>query len=123
LLERECRKLHKKLISINTEALELLKSFSWPGNVRQLKNALQWATVRVDDVIAAELLMKNEDLRTAVQPAQDYAQMTLKEAVRAFERDLISRVLNESASNREAAQKLGMDEGNFSKKLKELHLR
>jgi len=33
------------------------------------------------------------------------------------------KVLSESASNREAAQKLGIDEGNFSKKLKDLNLR
>ncbi len=123
LLERECLKLHKKPISINAEGMEVLKSYSWPGNIRQLKNVLQWAVVRVDKVITAELLRKNDDLRSTAPVAQNYTEMTLKEALRIFERDLIARVLNESASNREAATKLGMDEGNFSKKLKELHLR
>jgi DNA-binding NtrC family response regulator len=123
LLERECRKLHKKRITIDPNALDVLKSHPWPGNVRQLKNVLQWATVRVNNGITAELLRKNEDLRSAAPSTQNYTEMTLKEALRIFERDLIARALSESASNREAAQKLGMDEGNFSKKLKELHLR
>ena len=123
LLTRACRELHKKRISINADALEILASCPWPGNVRQLKNVLQWAAVRVDGVITAELLRRNEDLRPASQPLRDDASATLKEAVRAFERDLIARTLSEGSSNREAAQKLGMDEGNFSKKLKDLGLR
>ena len=123
LLTRACRELHKKRISINADALEILASCPWPGNVRQLKNVLQWAAVRVDGVITAELLRTNEDLRLASQSLRDDASATLKEAVRAFERDLIARTLSESSSNREAAQKLGMDEGNFSKKLKDLGLR
>ncbi|GAB4330265.1 MAG: sigma-54 dependent transcriptional regulator [Candidatus Abyssubacteria bacterium] len=123
LLLRACMELHKKPVALEDKALELLTSYSWPGNVRQLKNVLQWAAVRVTDVITADLLRKNEDLRSAAPPMQDYKGMTLKEAQRMFERDLITRILSESSSNREAAQKLGMDEGNFSKKLKELGLR
>jgi DNA-binding NtrC family response regulator len=123
LLAQVCRELHKKPISIETDALETLTAYSWPGNVRQLKNVLQWAAVRVDDAITAELLRRNEDLRSPAQPMEDFAEKTLKEAVRSFEHNLITRVLSESSSNREAAQKLGMDEGNFSKKLKDLKLR
>ncbi len=123
LLGQACRELHKKPISIDAEALDLLTSYSWPGNVRQLKNVLQWAAVRVERVIGADLLRTNEDLRAAAVTPEDYAQMSFKDALRSFERDLISRTLSESSSHREAAQKLGMDEGNFSKKLKELRLR
>jgi DNA-binding NtrC family response regulator len=123
LLAAACRELHKKQIVIEDKALELLEGHSWPGNVRQLKNVLQWAVVRVESVITTDLLRRNDDLRLVPPSMQTYAGLTLKDAQRAFERDLILKVLNESASNREAAQKLGMDEGNFSKKLKDLNLR
>jgi two-component system nitrogen regulation response regulator NtrX len=123
LLEQACRDLHKKTIQIEDEALSSLEAHSWPGNVRQLKNVLQWAAVRVDDSITEALLAKNEDLRPKPLGSENYAGATLKEAMKSFERDIISRVLSESSSNREAAQKLGIDEGNFSKKLKELGLR
>ena len=123
LLERASRELHKKTIRIDEEALKKLKTYAWPGNVRQLINVLQWAAVRVDNVITAELLTKNEDLAPPTSSPEDYTSVTLKEAIRTFERKMIERVLAESTSNREAAQKLGVDEGNFSKKLKELDLR
>jgi two-component system nitrogen regulation response regulator NtrX len=123
LLEQACRELHKKQIQIQEGALTSLGAYSWPGNVRQLKNVLQWAAVRVDDSITAQLLETNEDLRPKPPSPEDYMGASLKEAVKGFERDLISRILSESSSNREAAQKLGIDEGNFSKKLKDLGLR
>jgi transcriptional regulator with PAS, ATPase and Fis domain len=123
LLEQACRELHKKPLKIEDEALSSLEAHAWPGNVRQLKNVLQWAAVRVDDCITAAILAKNEDLRVMPPASETYAGTTLKEALKGFERDMISRVLNESSSNREAAQKLGIDEGNFSKKLKDLGLR
>ncbi len=123
LLAQVCRELHKKPICITPDALKMLTAYSWPGNVRQLKNVLQWAAVRVDDAITEELLCRNEDLRAPFETMEDYDGKTLKEAVKKFERDLIARVLSQSSSNREAAQKLGMDEGNFSKKLKDLQLR
>lgn len=122
-LAQLCRELHKKSVCIENDALKLLSSQSWPGNVRQLKNVLQWAVLRVDAAITGDLLKKNEDLQSEPSSAQDYEGMTLKEALREFERSLIKRALDESASNREAALKLGMDEGNFSKKLKDLQLR
>jgi two-component system nitrogen regulation response regulator NtrX len=123
LLAQSCRELHKRPLKIDEHALQILETCSWPGNVRQLKNVLQWAAVRVNSVITADLLRMNDDLQSAPQAVQTYTGMSLKEAQRAFERDLIMKVLSESASNREAAQKLGIDEGNFSKKLKDLNLR
>ena len=122
-IAQTCRELHKKPISIDASALDVLTPFSWPGNVRQFKNVLQWAVVRVGDTITDAVLRRNEDLQSTVPSMHSYAEMSLKEALRSFERDLIARVLRESNSNREAAQRLGMDEGNFSKKLKELRLR
>ncbi len=122
-LVRTCRELHKRNIALEPDGLEILTSYSWPGNVRQLKNVLQWATVRVEDKISADLLLRNDDLQTTATTAASYADMTFKNALRSFERDFIMRVVSESSSSREAAQKLGMDEGNFSKKLKDLRLR
>ena len=123
LLASACKELHRKPISIENDALELLKSYAWPGNVRQLKNVLQWAAIRVDGVITADILRRNDDLRPQPPSPENYEGTTLKEALKKFEHDLIVRALGESSSNRQAAEKLGIDEGNFSKKLKDLGLR
>ena len=62
-------------------------------------------------------------LRPQPPAPEDYLGTTLKDALKSFEHDLIVRTLSESSSNRQAAEKLGIDEGNFSKKLKDLGLR
>lgn len=37
------RKNNKEVVSISPESLELLKSYSWPGNIRELENVLERA--------------------------------------------------------------------------------
>lgn len=39
-------KLSKAKVSISEDALSLLMSFQWPGNVRQLQNAIQFALIK-----------------------------------------------------------------------------
>ena len=124
LLACSCRDLHKKNISITKSGIKALAAFGWPGNVRQLKNVIQWAAVRVEGEIDAELLATNEDMAPgSTRDRGEYTNLKLKDALKALERDMIVQVLSESSSSREAAHKLGIDEGNFSKKLKEMDLR
>jgi len=44
---------------ISTGALELLESFSWPGNVRQLKNLLEQAVVSCDEPLITLQYVRN----------------------------------------------------------------
>jgi PAS domain S-box-containing protein len=45
-LERNARKLSRHEMSIGDEALYLLMNYAWPGNVRQLQNAIQFALIK-----------------------------------------------------------------------------
>ncbi len=38
-------RMNKQVVSIDDDALALLKAYSWPGNIRQLENAIQHAVV------------------------------------------------------------------------------
>lgn len=123
LLATVAHELHRHVPVLTPEALAVLGAYAWPGNVRQLRHVLQWATLRASEEIPAELIAAHEDFRRLGEPAPPrYGGMTLRESVRAFEVDTISRVLAQSKSKREAARTLGVDEGNFSKKLKQLGL-
>lgn len=58
---------HKDPVSISKEALFLMMDYAWPGNVRQLQNVLQYATVKCggsvirQDHLPAELgVLKND---------------------------------------------------------------
>ncbi len=123
LLDTICHELHRPVLHLTADARDALGAYHWPGNVRQLRNVLQWAVLRCSGEITGAVLHEHEDLGgTRGAPAMRYDGLTLREAIRAFEIDLISRVLAQSTNKREAARALGVDEGNFSKKLKQLGL-
>lgn len=123
LLVSICHELHRPLPMLTPDARTVLEQSEWPGNVRQLRHVLQWAALRCSGDITAELLRTHEDLGGSPRPTDArYEGLTLRDAVRAFEIDLITRVLAQSKSKREAARALGVNEGNFSKKLKQLGL-
>ncbi len=45
LLHKHCRTLRKKIKGIAPEVIELFKSYSWPGNIRQLSNTIERAII------------------------------------------------------------------------------
>lgn len=69
-LEQSNEELGKKVVQFNAEALELLESYSWPGNLRELKNCIRKATLLAtgDEITPNELLdisRKKEDFSTS----------------------------------------------------------
>ncbi len=45
------KKLGRPTLQLSKEALSLMMSYSWPGNVRQLQNAIQFTTIKCHDTI------------------------------------------------------------------------
>jgi len=57
LLQRICHKLSKPEIKLSDAALSAIRNYGWPGNIRELENALERAVILCDrDVIETELL-------------------------------------------------------------------
>jgi len=48
LVERYAKKAGKKIRNIQKETLELFQAYDWPGNIRELQNVIQRATVLCD---------------------------------------------------------------------------
>jgi DNA-binding NtrC family response regulator len=40
-LEKNCREMKRRLMSMDKEACEALEMYQWPGNVRELENAIE----------------------------------------------------------------------------------
>jgi DNA-binding NtrC family response regulator len=40
-IEKNCREMKRRLMSISPEALEVLEAYRWPGNVRELENVVE----------------------------------------------------------------------------------
>lgn len=103
-LNRMKERYQKHTISITDEAVEMLKNYVWPGNIRELQNVLERAVVLAKDsaILPEHILFDHEEPEFEVERMN-----SLKDAVEAFERNYISKVLKESDSIRAAARELG----------------
>jgi len=97
----------------------------WPGNVRQLRNAVQNLVVMADgDAVEARHLPPN--LRSTSDADADAPAPSLEGAMSldALEKQAIRNALQATAGNREqAAQVLGIGERTLYRKLKEYGLK
>jgi two-component system response regulator GlrR len=87
-------------LSFSPEALELLVSAPWPGNVRQLLNVVEQAVA----LAATEVIP--ESLVSQALDAGDSSLTPLDEARRAFERDYLVRILKITGGNVTKAARL-----------------
>ena len=111
-------------LSIEPEAEELLLSFAWPGNVRQLENVLHRAAILADGACIRVADLPPEVSRVplgAAMPApSDSGEGNLRERVRRFELGLIRRAIDAAGGDRRvAAQRLGIGLSSLYRKLEE----
>jgi len=103
-------------------AMDLLMSYDWPGNVRQLLNILESIVVTAE----SDLIMAEDVSRQLRLPNRDRAaseNQTLAQRVREFRRNLISQALQDTGNNiAAAARKLGVDRANLRKMIIDLDI-
>lgn len=107
---------------LEAEAQQLLARHAWPGNIRELRNVLERATLLAD-----QPRLGVADLRAALGPLSPVAgepmRQTYREACEAFERELIVGALAEHGGNvPEAASALGLGRSTLYKKMVALGL-
>ena len=101
--------LQKDIIGFDNDTMQLFQSYSWPGNLRQMKNVIKYATLLATGrYITRKELPENLSSHTNIQ---------LKNVE--HERDLIRKALQECGNNKtRAAQLLGIDRKTLYNKLK-----
>jgi two-component system response regulator AtoC len=109
LLERHSTRLRVHVEGVAPEAMEVLLTYSWPGNIRELENVIERALVLTDgDTISLE------DLPEAVRrPSPDGPAMTMdgddlsvKRHGARLERHLIQLALDRTGGNKTQAAEL-----------------
>ncbi len=108
---------------LDDEALEKLKSYRFPGNVRELENMLERAyTLCEDDRITANDLRLADSMPLSENGEANLAQIdNLEDYLEAIERKLIMQALEETRWNRTAAaQRLGLSFRSMRYRLKKL---
>ncbi|MDD0976177.1 sigma-54 interaction domain-containing protein [Pseudomonas fontis] len=102
---------------LEDEAQALLGRHAWPGNIRELRNVLERATL-----LAEQVRLSSADIQVALGPlsplAVEATQQSYREACEAFERQLLESALARCAGNvPEAARELGLGRSTLYKKL------
>jgi DNA-binding NtrC family response regulator len=112
-------KVNTQIKGFTDEFLKKLEAYSWPGNIRELKNVIERAVILCDgDELDASLLpYEFEDMRlNPGNPVSEYDLSTV-------EKLHIQRVLNHTHGNRaEAARLLNIGIATLYRKLKEYGL-
>ena len=110
--------------TINVIPMEHLRSYSWPGNARQLENEIKRLVVSVrGKTIGAEqldLAVETQKM-TAQENPTHYKGKTIGEVVEAIEQRMIQEALLKAGGNKaKAAEALGLSRQGLLKKIKRL---
>jgi DNA-binding NtrC family response regulator len=113
-------------ISVSQEAMRRLMSYSWPGNVRQLENAIERALAMLGSRTQIEVTDLPPDLQVAVEDSAKPSSLNLPEEgldlaalVAQIEKEMINRALARTDNNKGAAARLlGLKRTTLVEKLK-----
>jgi two-component system response regulator HupR/HoxA len=117
-LEKMAAKSGKPQKAIASEALSALERYSWPGNIRQLENELQRASVMSgkEQIVTLECLSAHiaQGVGSASVSAGTTLEGKLKDALESVEREMISGAIKRCSGNKsEAARQLGISRSNL----------
>ena len=111
-------------LQFSSEAVAVLEAYGWPGNIRQLRNMVEWVVIMIDRSahqisvtdLPPEITGKGEGSGLTTTVA-----LPLKEAREQFEADYLLRQLNRFGGNiTHTAEAVGMNREVLSRKLKSL---
>jgi DNA-binding NtrC family response regulator len=114
-------KFRKNLFAISAEAMAALRTYPWPGNLRQLENAIQHAVLLCPgpELLVQHLPARIKEHCPATTTDPSAAPDSLFESRRSAERHLIQQTLVSSNYNRSrTASALGISRVTLYKKMK-----
>ena len=122
-IDRYARKAGKNIRHVSQETLELLQSYAWPGNIRELQNVIERSVILCEtDIFSIDesWLPKQPSLTEPKNP------MELPGRLLAQEKDMIETALKESRGRifgpKGAAAKLGIPRSTLESKIRSLKI-
>ncbi len=121
--QRICRAEALRPKTLDYDALEMLMTYAWPGNIRQLENAIETAVVLSDD----RAVLTAADFRLPFEPVDSFASglpehgLDYEQTVSAFETRILREALTRTSGNKKmAAQLLGLKRTTLTAKVRSL---
>jgi len=119
-IHEQNEKFKTNITGLSSEAQQAATDYSWPGNIRQLKNVIEACmTIEAEQKISLETLSQFIETESTAEQGDDY-----NKALAHFEIDYLRQLLNSVDGNiEEAAQKANMNMATIYRKLKKHGLR
>lgn len=119
-IDAQNKKFKTDIQGLTTEAQRAASEFSWPGNIRQLKNVIE-ACMTIETAAQIELATLAQFIETDEVPTED---ADYGRALGRFEIDYLRQLLRTAEGNiEEAARQAGMNMATIYRKLKKYGLR
>ncbi len=112
----------KHVRGIGAEVLDIFMSHTWPGNIRELRNVLERASIMCEKELITRASLPGEFGKTSAKGPSDLTtiKFPVGTTVDAMERELILQTLNATGNNKtRAADLLGISLKTLHNKLKE----
>jgi PAS domain S-box-containing protein len=122
-VERYASKAGKTITGINKRSMEILQSYSWPGNIRELQNVIERSVIICD----SENLSVDESWLERLEPvANAGSAQPLSKRLETQEKEIIEAALAESKGKVSgplgAAAKLGIPQSTLDSKIRALKI-
>jgi PAS domain S-box-containing protein len=122
-IDRFARKAAKSFQAVSKKSMDLLQSYPWPGNIRELQNVIERSVI----VCETENFSVDESwLSHQPRAAGPKSQIELSQKLAAQEKEMIEAVLRESGGRVDgpsgAAARLGMPRSTLESKIKSLKI-
>lgn len=107
---------------LSFEVLEEMKNYSWQGNIRQLKNAVEnMVVVSNNDYLELDDLPWIRESAVVDHSLPDEGR-TLKDMTESYEKSILERAVQQYGSSRKIAEALGIDQSTAVRKLQKYRL-
>ena len=121
-IQRYNKRFKKNIHRIDPSAIEVLSTYDWPGNIRELENLMERLVAILDDDTILRQHIPLEYCLSNLERQQQENKL-LEKATEAFERSFILKALEKEKWNRSAAARaLGIPTSTLKYKVKKLKI-
>ena len=108
---------------LSADLSTVLTRYSWPGNVRQLKNAVYRALTQLEgfELRPQDILLPDHDV-ASLPVGEEAMEGSLDDITRRFERSVLTQLYRSYPSTRKLAKRLGVSHTAIANKLREYGL-
>ncbi|MDF2656714.1 MAG: transcriptional regulator [Bacillota bacterium] len=110
---------HKRTINLTQKNISLMKLYSWPGNIRELENVIEYLVICCSGTAEVEDNMLKGILGISGTEKSANDAFDLTKSVEQFEKQQIEKVLSIASNLREAGEMLNVNASTISRKIKQ----